>query len=215
MEGEHTMKGKVISINNQKGGVGKTTTALSMAATLAKLGKKVLLVDCDGNSFTLTKILSRQINVNYETIPITLTDMILCKLMGKNVSELIGQSIIHCPEGYDFISGDSNLVTVSSSLMTRNDPETRFRTLSSIIELYKDKYEYILLDAPPVLDLFSINQLIASDELLIVSQCQEASREAVLELLKTIKKFVLPVNSGLVIKGILLTMLAVRLLKGF
>lgn len=201
------MNTTVISINNQKGGVGKTTTTISMAAAMAKKGYKVLLVDCDGSSISLTKVLSKQCSLKIEEIRSTLTDLMIFSTMGKDISELAENIPISCIEDYDFIPADSALVSLSAALSTQNDPDIRFKTLRQIINQYRGKYDYILLDAPPVLDLFNINQLVASDELIVVSSCQGASIEAIHMLLDTVKKYGVTNNPELKIRGILLTML--------
>lgn len=204
------MKAKVISVNNQKGGVGKTTTALAMAALLAEAEKRVLLIDCDGSSTTLTKILCKQVEVDHRQLKMTLTDLILFKTLGRDTDAFADGAVVHCPEGYDLLPADNKLVSVTAALATQNDMEIRFKALSGLVDYYRRYYDYIILDAAPVLDLFAINQLVAADELLIVSQCQRASREAIHELLHTVDSFVRPVNNGLSVGGILLTMLDKR-----
>lgn len=201
------MKARVISVNNQKGGVGKTTTALAMAAILAQQSKQVLLIDCDGSSTTLTKILCKQAEADYQHLKMTLTDLILFKTLGRDIAPIAGGAIIQCPEGYDLLPADNKLVSVAAALATQNDMEVRFRALASLVDYYRKDYDYIILDAAPVLDLFATNQLVAADELLIVSQCQKASREAIHELIHTVDSFVRPINKDLFVKGILLTML--------
>lgn len=204
------MKARVISVNNQKGGVGKTTTALAMAAILAEEGKQVLLIDCDGSSTTLTKILCQQAEVDYRKLKITLTDLILFRTLGRETDAFADGAIIHCPEGYDLLPADNKLVSVAAALATQNDMEIRFKALSGLVDYYRRYYDFVILDAAPVLDLFATNQLVAADELLIVSQCQKASREAIHELLHTVDSFVLPLNKELSVRGILLTMLDKR-----
>lgn len=201
------MSSRVISINNQKGGVGKTTTTLAMAKTLIQKGHKVLILDCDGSSTTLTKILSQQVGIDYKTIKTTLTDLLLLETLGRDTAEITDSVKISCPEGYDFLPSDNKLVSISTALSTQNDLNIRFGALKHIVSHYRPIYDYIILDAAPVLDIFSVNQLVAADELLIVSQCQQASRDAIHELLNTVKTYVYPINENLLIRGILLTML--------
>ena len=203
------MKARVISVNNQQGGVGKTTTALAMAAILAE-EKRVLLIDCDGSSTTLTKILCQQAELDYRQLKMTLTDLILFKTLGRDTDAFADGAVIHCPEGYDLLPADNKLVSVAAALATQNDMEIRFKALSHLVEYYRRYYDFIILDAAPVLDLFATNQLVAADELLVVSQCQKASREAIHELLHTVDNFVRPINKALTVKGILLTMLDKR-----
>ncbi|MCI9640444.1 ParA family protein [Ihubacter sp. mB4P-1] len=204
------MKARVISVNNQKGGVGKTTTALAMAAILTEQNKQVLLIDCDGSSTTLTKILCQQAEVDYRQLAVTLTDLILFKTLGRDATAFADRAVIHCPESYDLLPADNKLVSIAAALATQNDMEIRFKALAGLVDYYRRYYDYIILDAAPVLDLFATNQLVAADELLIVSQCQKASREAIHELVHTVDSFVHPINPNLQVKGILLTMLDKR-----
>ena len=166
------MKARVISVNNQKGGVGKTTTALAMAAILAE-EKRVLLIDCDGSSTTLTKILCQQAELDYRQLKMTLTDLILFKTLGRDTDAFADGAVIHCPEGYDLLPADNKLVSVAAALATQNDMEIRFKALSHLVEYYRRYYDFIILDAAPVLDLFATNQLVAADELLVVRKQAE------------------------------------------
>lgn len=201
---------KIININNQKGGVGKTTTVIAMANLLTERGNKVLIVDCDGSSTTLTKLIISEFDIK-DMPQNTLTDLIVLHTTGRDISKDLARSIvIKCKNGYDLLPADNNLVAAITNLSMQNNLKVRFETIKSILNIYKESYDYVLLDSAPVLDIFSINQLIASDELIIVSQCQQASQNAIDELLKSVNDFVLPMNKELKIKGILLTMLDKR-----
>ena len=196
---------KIININNQKGGVGKTTTVTAMANILSERGKRVLVVDCDGSSTTLTKLLLDELE-NAKTIKSTLTDLLILQTTGRDISKELAKSVlVKCKHGYDLLPADNNLVGAVANLSMQNNLETRFKSMENILKLYKKDYDYMLLDAAPVLDIFSINELIASDELLIISQCQEASKNAINELLQSVNSFVLPMKK-IKIAGILLTM---------
>ena len=201
---------RIISISNQKGGVGKTTTALSLSSALTKLGNKVLLVDCDGSNSTATKCIAKQLGVDAASFDPTLTDAILRRTAGKNASREIEDAIIQSGEGYDLLPADDKLVTASISLSMQNDMEIRFKTMANLLNPLREDYDYIIMDSAPTLDIFSINQFIAADELIIVTQCQEASTEAVSELLNTVNEYVLPQKSDFKISGILMTMLDKR-----
>lgn len=200
------MKAKVISVNNQKGGVGKTTTALAMAAILAQEEKRVLLIDCEGSSTTLTKILCKQAGIDSQTLKDTLTDLILIKMRNKDTEALADAAIIHCPEGYDLLPSDSALVSIIPMLAMQEEQQV----LKDLVDHYRVDYDYIIMDSAPVLDLLATNQLIAADEVIIVSQCQQASREAIHELLHTVERFVKPIKGNVSVAGILLTMLDKR-----
>ena len=198
---------KVISISNQKGGVGKTTTALALASVLAKQENRVLLIDCDGSNSTATKCVAKQLDVNPKYFDPTLTDAILRHNAGKNAARDVEDAIMKSGEGYDFLPADDKLVTASISLSMQNDLEIRFKTMDHLLAPLRERYDYIIMDSAPTLDIFTINQFIASDELIIVTQCQEASTEAVNELLKTVNEYVLPLKQDFKIAGILMTML--------
>ena len=208
------MSTKVISINNQKGGVGKTTTAISVGAVLAQKGYKVLLIDCDGSSISLTKILSKQNEIPEGEIKTTITDLVMMSTMGRDISALADSVVIKCKEGYSFIPADQTLVSSAVVLATQNNLDTRFNTMKSIVSHFRGKYDYIIMDAAPVLDILSINQLMAADELIIVNQCQQASRAAIDELLKSVNQFIKTNNAGIKIRGILVTMLDKRTKNG-
>ena len=196
---------KTISINNQKGGVGKTTTALAMGSILTEQGSKVLLVDCDGSSCSLTKNILKQLG-SKEPPRTTLTDLIISSTMGRDFRDIIPNAILHSPRGYDIIPADDKLTAVTMSLSMQNNLETRFHTVENILSAIKDEYDYIILDSAPVLDIFSINQLISADELIIVTQCQKASVDAVYELLRSVEQYIRPQKPNFSISGILPTM---------
>lgn len=197
--------GKVISINNQKGGVGKTTTTISMASILASQGKKVLVIDCDGSSLTLSKLGKLQLKDTKE-YGNTLTDLVIGNMTGKIKNEDYVNAVYSLEEGFDILPADKNLVSAAVTLTFQNDLTVRFKTMKNITDKYINYYDYILLDAAPVLDLFSLNQLVAANEVIIVSQVQGASTESIDEMLNSIKEYANSFNPGLEIKGILRTM---------
>lgn len=207
--------GKTININNQKGGVGKTTTALAIASVLTEQGKKVLLIDCDGSSCSLTKNVYKQIiaevgEENFTVPTTTLTDAVLMHTMDRDGSAILRMAIIHSPKGYDLIPADERLVAVAMNLALQNKIETRYYTLETLLKTVKNDYDFIILDSAPVFDIFSINQLIASDELLIVTQTQKASTDAVHEILRSVEELIIPQKPQFSILGVLPTMLDKR-----
>lgn len=180
---------KIISIANQKGGVGKTTTCVNLTAALTQFGKKVLLADCDpqGNA-------TSGMGVEKNTLPGTYEALI----SGKDVFECIS----HTPYG-DVIPAGRNLAAASIELA---EVETREHTLRNILlQLYTD-YDYILIDCPPSLELLTVNALAASNSVLIPMQCEYYALEGIADLMNSIKLCKRRLNQRLEVEGILLTM---------
>jgi chromosome partitioning protein len=183
---------RVIAITNQKGGVGKTTTAINLGAALAASDVKVLLIDADPQGNT-TSGLGIQKTPGLATIYDVLID-------GKE----IGEAICHTSmEGLDVLPADKNLVGVNLQLISVEDRESILRRhLASI----RDKYQFILIDCPPALDLLTLNALMAADSVLVPIQCEFFALEGVSELMDTIDRIRDSFDHPLKIEGILLTM---------
>lgn len=182
---------KVIAITNQKGGVGKTTTAINLAASLAANEIPILLIDCDpqGNSTT-------GLGVKKDGRP-TLYDVLLA---GKDLADVI----VHTDcDGLDLVPADRNLVGANIELIDTGDREALLRQR---IQAVRDRYTYILLDCPPALDLLTLNALVAADSVLIPIQCEFFALEGVSQLLDTIDRIRDSFQHTLKIEGILLTM---------
>jgi chromosome partitioning protein len=203
-------KCRVIAITNQKGGVGKTTTAIAMAATLAKQERQVLLIDCDdsGNP-SLSKTLSADPEV------MSLTDIMLNRINIKGAAPRtpildVSTATQRHVEGMDFIAADDHLPGITSVAFTMLAPEDKAFILKGIIDELRSNYDYIILDAAPALNILSTNLLTAAGEVVIITQAQGASEEGITSLIATISQVKATSNPGLTIRGLLLTMVDSR-----
>ncbi len=187
--------GKIIAIANQKGGVGKTTTAINLSTVLAKKNKRTLLIDTDpqGNATSgvgIEKGLEKSIyNVLIEDVTM---EEVIVKTAIKNLDI--------CPSNINLAGAEVELV----SMMSR---ETR---LKEKIEDIKDKYDYIIIDCPPSLGLITLNAFTASNSVLIPVQCEYYALEGLGQLLNTIKLVKKHLNKNIEIEGALLTMFDTR-----
>ncbi len=183
---------KVIAITNQKGGVGKTTTAINLGASLAANDLQVLLVDFDpqGNSTS---------GLGIEKTPELLT-VYHALLSGMPPEQTILKT--EC-DGFDLIPADKNLVGANLDLVDLPDREYKLR---QALDPLRDRYRYILIDCPPALDLLTLNALVAADSVLIPIQCEFFALEGISQLIDTIEKVRETFSHPLKIEGILLTM---------
>ncbi len=188
--------GKVISVVNQKGGVGKTTTAVNLAASLALSGEKILLIDTDpqGNS-------TSGLGISREELDKSLYEVVAgnCSLSDATVDTIIEQLFI-VPSSIDLLGAEIELV----------GREGREAILSKSIEDIRDVYRYILIDCPPSLGLLTLNALVASDSVIVPVQCEYYALEGLSMLTRTIQLIQSAYNRQLEIEGILLTMFDMR-----
>lgn len=188
--------GNVFAVTNQKGGVGKTTTTVNLAASLADFGKKVLLIDLDpqGNATTGCGLNKNDIeNSSYEVI----------------MAEAKASDAILSPEGlgFDVMPTNADLTAAEVELLEIKLREHRLRIA---LESTREKYDYVLIDCPPSLSMLTVNALVASQGIVIPIQCEYYALEGLSSLLKTIERVKQRANPTLDITGLLRTMFDAR-----
>ena len=183
---------RVIAIANQKGGVGKTTTAVNLGASLAASEQRTLVIDCDPQGNTTSAL-------GFPRDPARRT-LYQALMLGEPIERVIIDAQV---EGLDLIPSDKNLVGAAVELVSAEEREYR---LKALIDPLREKYSFILLDCPPSLDLLTLNALAASDSVLVPIQCEYLALEGVSELLDTLMRLRRSINPALAIEGILLTM---------
>ena len=184
--------GKVIAIANQKGGVGKTTTAVNLGASLAAGEQRTLVIDIDSQGNTTSAL-------GFPKDPARRT-LYYSLILDEPLSRIILQTQV---EGLDLIPSDKNLVGAAVELVNMDNREYR---LKKLLEPVRELYTHILIDCPPALDLLTLNALAASDSVLVPIQCEYLALEGVSELLDTLMRLRRTINPALSIEGILLTM---------
>jgi len=184
--------GRVIAIANQKGGVGKTTTAINLAASIALSEQRTLLMDCDPQGNTTA-------GIGFPKDPARHT-LYHALMLGEPLESVILKTQI---EGLDLVPADKNLVGAAVELVSA---ENREYQLKNVIQQVKDSYEYIVMDCPPALDLLTLNALTAADSILVPIQCEYLALEGVSELLDSLARIRKSLNPNLAIEGVVLTM---------
>lgn len=187
--------GKIISVANQKGGVGKTTTTVNLGTILAKKGKKVLLIDADpqGNA---TSGLGVEKEVEFSTYDILVNET----LLEDAIQNTMIKNLKVCPSNINLAGAEVELVSMMS----------REQRLKEKLEEIKDKFDYILIDCPPSLGLITLNSFTASNSVLIPVQCEYFALEGLGQLLNTINLVKKHLNKNIEIEGSLLTMYDIR-----
>ncbi|MBQ9523201.1 MAG: ParA family protein [Paludibacteraceae bacterium] len=188
---------KILCIANQKGGVGKTTTAINLSAALALAGKKILLVDADPQANA-----SSGLGVDVAELKSTIYE---CLVNGIDPDKAILQTNV---QNLDLIPSHIDLVGAEIEMLNL---ENREKLLKNMLAPIRERYDYIIIDCSPSLGLITVNALTASDSVVIPVQCEFFALEGIAKLLNTIKIIKSQLNPGLKIEGFLLTMFDNRL----
>ncbi|MBS4539303.1 ParA family protein [Clostridium sp. D2Q-11] len=184
--------GKTIAIFNQKGGVGKTTTNVNLSACIAKLNRKILVIDIDPQGNTTSGF-----GIDKKSLDNSIYDILI---EGEDIENVILETEI---ENLHLVPSNVELAGAEIELTNR---EQREIILKNAIDKIKDKYDYIFVDCPPSLGLLTINSLVAVDSVIIPIQCEYYALEGVSQLMSTIKLVKKGLNENLEVEGVVLSM---------
>ena len=187
---------KVIAIANQKGGVGKTTTAVNLSSCLAYKGKRVVIIDIDPQGNTTSGLGIDKKTIEKSIYEVLINDEKIENALMKTVIE----NLFICPSNIQLVGAEVELVSVISR-------ETRMKV--SIADI-RSKYDYILMDCPPSLGLLTLNALTAADTILVPIQCEYYALEGLSQLMNTVKLVQRHLNPALDVEGVVLTMFDAR-----
>ena len=188
--------GRIIAVANQKGGVGKTTTAINLAACLAEAGKKVLTIDLDpqGN-------MTSGLGVDKNAVENTVYELMLDEC---SIKESMTDTVV---EGMQIIPSNVNLAGAEIELLGINEKEY---ILKNAVDYVKDDYDFIIIDCPPSLNMLTINAMTTANSVLVPIQCEYYALEGLSQLIHTIDLVQQRLNPDLAIEGIVFTMFDVR-----
>ncbi|MBR1628910.1 MAG: ParA family protein [Lachnospiraceae bacterium] len=189
--------GKIIAIANQKGGVGKTTTAINLSACLAEAGKKVLVIDLDPQGNTTSGFGLEKMELSNSVYDLML-DQCTIRESIQDIETISGMQMI--PSNVDLAGAEIELLGI---------PEKEY-ILKNAVDYIRDDYDYIMIDCPPALNMLTVNAMTTADSILVPIQCEYYALEGIAQLIRTIELVHERLNDKLVIEGVLFTMYDAR-----